>query len=83
MTRSHIYCFRVEGILDPRSRAAFQDFTITCVSEPRAETIFTARVADQSALHAILDRFNDFNLNLISLHRPDDLALPEPNKNAA
>lgn len=72
MSHAQMYCLRVEGILDPRWAQSFQDLTIAYVAEPRAETIFTGLVPDPPALHGILNRIRDLNLDLIAVQRVEE-----------
>ena len=59
------YCrIRVKGHLDNKWSDWFDQMAISNVGE---ETILTGEVADQAALHGLLTRIRDLNLNLLSL----------------
>lgn len=62
------YEIHVEGRLDARHADWFDGMHIA--SGPDATTI-AGDVADQSALHGLLDRVRDFGLTVVSLRRVD------------
>ncbi len=64
---SGCYEFRVEGHLPDRWEAWFEDLSI--VREVGGTTTLSGQVADQSALHSILLKIRNINLNLISVNR--------------
>ncbi len=57
------YEIRVGGVLDPSWFPGME------VEVDRGQTVITGRLADQSALHGLLDRIRDLGLCLISLRR--------------
>jgi hypothetical protein len=61
------YEITVQGELDERWAKWFEDLTIS--PTPSGETIISGVVADQSALHGILNRIRDLGLELISIQR--------------
>lgn len=66
---SSTYEIRVEGLLDSLWVEWFGDMTITHVDG--VETILTGELADQAALHGVIERVRDLGLNLISVRRVD------------
>jgi len=60
------YRIRLKGCLDDTWSDWFEEMTI---SSKEAETILTGPVADQAALHGLLIRIRDLNLNLVSVER--------------
>ena len=64
LARSATYQIRVRGRLDERWSAWFEGMTVTATD---GETIFTERIADQSALHGLLAKIRDLGLPLISV----------------
>ena len=63
------YRIKVKGCLDPKWEDWFEGMTI---SHEGAYTSFKGAVADQSALHGILDRIRNLNLKLVYLERVKD-----------
>jgi hypothetical protein len=68
-----IYCIRVKGSLDQRWSDWFDGFGIS----PQAgdETLLTGMVADQAALHGLLNKIRDLGLPLLLVRRegqPDE-----------
>jgi hypothetical protein len=61
------YEIRVKGHLAPRWSEWFAGLTMTHTDS--GETILAGPVADQAALHGLLDRVRDLNLTLISVNR--------------
>ena len=68
------YEIHVEGRVDRRRSDWFDGMQIT--GGPDGTTI-GGEVADQSALHGLLDRVRDFGLTIVSVTRVD----PDPNTN--
>ncbi len=66
--RSAHYEIRVEGVLDQRWTAWFEGLEIGCDD---SQTVISGRVADQAALHGVLNRICDLGLVLISVRRSD------------
>ena len=64
--RSSRYEIRVEVILDPRGTAWFEGLAI---GSDDSQTVISGPVADQAALHGLLNRVCDFGLVLISVRR--------------
>ena len=64
--QSPCYEIRVEGVLDPRWTAWFEGLTI---SSDHNQTVISGPVADQAALHGLLNRVCGLSLVLISVHR--------------
>lgn len=60
------YRIRLQECLDARWSNGFEKMT---VSFDGGGTVLTGRVADQAALHGLLIRIRDLNLNLISVER--------------
>lgn len=63
------YHIRVEGYLDPCWSEWLEGLTITHL--PNGETLLSGLVADQTALHGLLNKIRDMNLPLISVERTD------------
>ncbi len=74
MTNSHKYHasahyrIKVQGCLDNKWSDWFGQMA---VSIQGGETILTGQLADQAALHGLLNRIRDLNLNLLSVDRID------------
>jgi hypothetical protein len=62
-----IYQIRVKGILDAQWTDWFNGLTIH--PQPNAETLLTGMVADQAALHGLLDKLRDLGLPLLEVRR--------------
>jgi len=62
------YQIRVKGTLDARWASWFEGLVVTMAED---ETILTGSVADQSALHGLLNKIRDLGLPLISVSRID------------
>ena len=63
---SRQYEFRIRGRLGDTLLATFQEFDAEV--EP-VETILRGRVADQAALHGILEQIQDLGLELVEMRR--------------
>jgi hypothetical protein len=63
---SECYEIRVEGLLDESWSEGFDGLAIR---HERDETILAGPLRDQSALHGVLARLRDLNLELISVRR--------------
>ena len=59
-----IYEFRIRGRLDEDWIEWFDDMTLTHTSE--GHTLLTGPVPDQAALHGLLNKIRNLNLELIS-----------------
>lgn len=57
----------VQGHLDPRRADWFEGMTLA--SQPDGATRITGRVADQTALFALISRIRDLGLRLVSVNR--------------
>ena len=60
-----VYEIRVKGHLDPRWSEWFDGLQIT--NEPNGEALLSGHVPDQAALHGVLAKVRDLNLQLISV----------------
>jgi hypothetical protein len=60
------YEIRVEGVLDQRWTAWFEDLEI---ASDHNQTVISGPVADQAALHGLLNRVCDLGLVLVSVRR--------------
>ena len=67
------YEVRVRGHLVDRLRAAFEEFE---VAEVPVETVLSGVLADQAALHGLLERIQSLGLELVEVRR---LAEPDTN----
>lgn len=74
------YEIRIEGHLDPRWAAWFDGLTLS--NETDGTTVICGQVADQSALHGLLQKVRDVGLPLVAVERvnPDqpDVSIPAP-----
>lgn len=67
----YFYLIRIEGVLDPKWTAWFEDLSLTIEGE---DTLLSGWMIDQSALYGLLTRISDLGLLLISVERlPDNL----------
>jgi len=66
--RSARYEIRVEGILDQGWTASFEGLEIDSDDN---QTVISGPVADQAALHGLLNRVCDLGLVLVSVRRLD------------
>jgi hypothetical protein len=66
-----IYEIRVEGRLNPYWSEWLEGMTITPLET--GETLLTGAIVDQAALHGLLNRIRDMNLNLICVEKKDEL----------
>ncbi len=64
---SDLYRITVGGYLDPRWSSSLGDLTIS--QTETGETILSGPLADQAALHGVLNQLCDLNVSLISLTR--------------
>jgi hypothetical protein len=60
------YEIRVEGVLGEDWSAWFDGLRVVTVG---TDTVFSGVIADQPALHGLLNRVRDLGLYLISVHR--------------
>jgi hypothetical protein len=68
---STIYEIRVEGHIDPGWSDWLEGMAVTLLEN--GETVLSGPVADQSALHGLLNRIRDMNLNLVMVERKPEL----------
>jgi len=61
------YAIRIEGRLEPRWSEWFEGLAITYPTD--SETLLCGPVVDQAALHGLLGRVRDMNLELLSVKR--------------
>jgi hypothetical protein len=61
------YVIRLKGHLASRWAEWFEGLTMTYTA--LGETILAGPIADQAALHGVLDRVRDLNVELISVNR--------------
>ncbi len=59
----------VQGQLDPDWAEWFDNFTLT--HRPEGVTVLTGPVADQAALHGILNRIRNLGVTLLSVNQVD------------
>jgi hypothetical protein len=72
------YELRVEGHLDTRWTGWFDGLTLT--TEDDGTTVMRGPVADQAALHGLLQRLRDLGIPLLSVTTvPADAPDPHPN----
>jgi hypothetical protein len=64
-----VYEIRVKGHLDPRWSEWFDGLEIT--NEPNGVALLSGYIADQAALHGVLTKVRDLNLQLISVTSVD------------
>ena len=64
------YRIRVQGHLDPQWSDWFDGFTVE--TGPGGQTTLTGRVADQPALHGLLQKISNLTLPLLLVERIDD-----------
>jgi hypothetical protein len=63
---SEYYEIKIKGHLDPRWSGWFAGMTLTTLEGK--ETLLSGPLADQAALHGLLERIRDLNLTLISVN---------------
>ena len=66
LNTTEIYEIRIQGHLDDRRSALFEDLAIT--RQPDGTTLLCGPLPDQTALHSILFRIRNMNLRLISVN---------------
>lgn len=64
------YEIRLTGHLDPHWSTWFDGLTVS--HEPDGTTVISGPVADQAALHGLLQRVRDLGLPLVSVTRVED-----------
>jgi hypothetical protein len=60
------YAIRVRGALDPAWSSWFEGMDVH--SDRPGETVIAGPVADQAALHGLLEKIRDLGLPIISVH---------------
>ena len=60
------YEIRVDGVLDRRWTTWFEELE---VDSDGSQTVISGEIADQAALHGLLNKVCDLGLTLISVHR--------------
>jgi hypothetical protein len=65
-----IYDIRVEGYLDPCWSEWLEGMTVTPLET--GETLISGPVADQAALHGLLNHIRDMNLNLVCVEKKEE-----------
>jgi hypothetical protein len=73
--KPQVYQVRVKGSLDREWSDWFDGFTVT--PQASGETLLTGVVADQAALHGLLNKIRDLGLPLLSVKRVESGALEE------
>ena len=68
MASHALYEIRVNGVLDGRWTAWFEGLH---VSSDGSQTLISGWIADQAALHGVLNKIRDLGLVLISVRRLD------------
>ena len=63
------YTIRVSGRLEPHWADWFDGMHIHYHEHPHNETVLSGHLADQAALHGILQRIRDLNLSLVGVER--------------
>jgi hypothetical protein len=66
-----IYEIRVEGQLDPSWSEWLDGIIITPLES--GETLLSGPVADQAALHGLLNRIRDMNLKLVCVEKKEEI----------
>lgn len=69
-TEGSLYHIRVKGNLDPKWADWFDGFVLTFPGND--ETLLSGRVADQAALHGILNKINRLGLFLVLVAQVSD-----------
>ena len=64
-----VYQINVKGLLDSKWSDWFDGFAITPMGN--GETLLTGPVADQAALHGLLNKIRDIGLPLLSVNMVD------------
>jgi hypothetical protein len=70
-----VYQVRVKGGLNGEWSDWFDGFTVT--PQANGETLLSGVVADQAALHGLLNKIRDLGLPLLSVKRAESEALEE------
>jgi hypothetical protein len=70
-----IYEIKVKGVLDSRWSEWFDGMTVRS-DDACGQTTLSGPVADQAALHGLLNKVRDLGLPLLAVRRFDSAALP-------
>ena len=62
---SDAYAIRIQGHLEPRWASWFDGLTLT--QDPDGTTVIRGEVADQAALHGLIQKVRDIGLPLVSV----------------
>ena len=62
---SDVYEIRIRGHLEPRWASWFDGLTLT--QDPDGTTVIRGEVADQAALHGLIQKVRDIGLPLVSV----------------
>ncbi len=68
---SEFYVIRLEGQLDPRWSDWLEGMTVTPLE--CGDTLLSGPLADQAALHGLLNRIRDLNLKLVCVEKKSAL----------
>lgn len=71
-----IYQIHIRGRLDEDWVEWFDDMTLTHTAE--GDTVLTGPVPDQAALHGLLNKIRNLNLDLISVTQVESSSKDEP-----
>ena len=67
-----VYEIRIKGLLDEHWEHWFEGMTLISLAEEGQHcTVLTGAIADQPALHGLLERIRDLNLTLLSVRKVD------------
>ena len=65
-----VYEIRIKGLLDEHWENWFEGMALITVEEDGHDcTVLTGAIADQPALHGLLERIRDLNLTLLSVRK--------------
>lgn len=68
------YTIRLSGILDREWADWFDGMSMTSGADSSDETVLSGYVADQAALHGLLNKIRDLNLRLIAVMQSNPCA---------
>ncbi len=68
---SDAYEIRIQGHLEPRWASWFDGLTLT--QDPDGTTVIRGEVADQAALHGLIQKVRDLGLPLVSVTHVDPI----------
>ncbi len=64
-----MYEIRIKGHLDTRWSHTFEGMTVTL--QPGGETLLRGEIADQAALHGLLERIYNYGLTLVLVQKAE------------